>query len=213
MAAEEEILPRLYMVSDSRRLPGGTPSLQLLVRRVVSRLRVVFQLREKHLPALALYQLALDLRGEIGPDTSSLLSINERTDIALLCGADGVHFPEASCPLKRAMAPARNLMCGKSSHSLQSALEAASEGVDYLFFGPVFETPSKKPFGPPKGLKELGTLCRRVSVPVYAIGGMNPERTRRCLDEGAHGIAAISAFCSMSGLEETLDAFETVLAQ
>ncbi|ASQ90593.1 hypothetical protein CHL67_06350 [Prosthecochloris sp. GSB1] len=213
MAAEQKILPRLYMVTDGRGLHGGPSSLPDLVRRVASRLPVIVQLREKQLTGLELLALALALRNEIRLGTSSLLCVNERTDIALLCGADGVHFPETSCPVNMAMAPARGLISGKSSHSLQSALEAESEGVDYLFFGPVFETPSKKPFGPPKGLEELGRVCVNVSVPVFAIGGMSPERARRCLDEGAYGVAAISAFSSKGVLEETLDAFESVLAQ
>ncbi len=211
MAPVKPGLPRLYMVTDSRALSGGANELPGLVRRVASALPIAVQLREKHLNAAALCRLGAEVRNAL-PDNGSLLCINERTDVALVCGASGVHFPEASCPVGQAIAPTRGMIAGKSAHSPEAALSAESEGADYLFFGPVFETPSKKPFGKPRGLKELGEVCRRVRIPVYAIGGIVPATAQRCLEAGAYGIAAISAFIGNDDLPTILDNFQTVLS-
>ena len=199
------------MVTDSRALPGGADELPGLARRVASALPAAVQLREKHLNAATLCRLGAAIQNAL-PDNGSLLCINERTDVALVCGASGVHFPEASCPVGKAIASAGDMIAGKSAHSLETALSAESEGADYLFFGPVFETPSKKPFGKPRGLKELGEVCRRVRIPVYAIGGIVPVTAQRCLDAGAYGIAAISAFSKHGDLPVVLDNFQTVLS-
>jgi thiamine-phosphate pyrophosphorylase len=77
---------------------------------------------------------------------------------------------------------------------MEGAIDAAEAGADYLFFGPVFETPSKAPFGPPQGLVKLRQVCSAVSIPVIAIGGITLENARACRETGAAGIAAIRLF-------------------
>ena len=74
-------------------------------------------------------------------------------------------------------------------------------GASYVFFGPVFETPSKKTFGPPQGIARLGEVCRAVRIPVIAIGGVNEENAAECLHAGAAGIAAIRMFQESSEAE------------
>jgi thiamine-phosphate pyrophosphorylase len=83
---------------------------------------------------------------------------------------------------------------GASCHSLEAAEQAAADGADYLFFGPVFATPSKQAFGPPQGLLRLERVCRAVSLPVLAIGGITPQNAGACLHAGAAGVAAIRLF-------------------
>jgi len=77
---------------------------------------------------------------------------------------------------------------------LAAAVEAERAGADYIFFGPVFATPSKAAYGPAQGLEKLGEVCRSVRIPVLAIGGITLENAATCLDSGAAGVAAIRLF-------------------
>jgi len=126
--------------------------------------------------------------------------VNDRLDIALSQRAGGVHLGENSLPLTEVKRLLENrgerndFLIGVSCHSLQAARAAASGGADYLFFGPVFATPSKAAFGVPQGLERLAEICRAVSVPVLAIGGITLENAPDCLAAGASGIAAIRLF-------------------
>jgi len=139
--------------------------------------------------------------------------VNDRLDIALSERAGGVHLGENSLPLpdaKRllnARAQSQDFLIGVSCHSLEAARSAASGGADYLFFGPVFATPSKAAFGAPQGLERLAEVCRAVSIPVLAIGGITLTNAPACLAAGASGIAAIRLFQGsrdMSSLVQSL---------
>jgi thiamine-phosphate pyrophosphorylase len=126
--------------------------------------------------------------------------VNDRLDVALSERADGVHLAENSLPLPdarrlaSAQGASRDFLIGVSCHSLESARSAASDGADYLFFGPIFATPSKAALGAPQGLERLAEVCREVSIPVLAIGGITLANTSACLAAGASGIAAIRLF-------------------
>jgi len=125
--------------------------------------------------------------------------VNHNVSIAIAAKAFGVHLTENSVPVADAIEIAaaqmrQDLWVGKSCHSLEGATIASREGADYLFFGPVFPTPSKRPFGPPQGLDRLAEVCRSVPIPVLAIGGVTLENTPNCLASGASGIAAIRLF-------------------
>jgi thiamine-phosphate pyrophosphorylase len=126
--------------------------------------------------------------------------VNDRLDVALAERAGGVHLAENSLPLPEAkrlanaQTPDQDFLVGVSCHSLEAAKSAADGGASYLFFGPVFATPSKAAFGAPQGLERLGAVCRAVSIPVLAIGGITPENASDCLAAGASGIAAIRLF-------------------
>jgi len=126
--------------------------------------------------------------------------VNDRLDVAISQGAGGVHLGENSLPLvevKRLVENRGNrkdFLIGVSCHSLEAARAAASGGADYLFFGPIFATPSKAPFGAPQGLKRLAEVCRAVAIPVLAIGGIALANAAECLAAGASGIAAIRLF-------------------
>ena len=126
--------------------------------------------------------------------------VNDRLDIALSQRAGGVHLGENSLPLaevKRLVenrGKGKDFLIGVSCHSLEASRAAASGGADYLFFGPVFATPSKAAFGAPQGLEQLAEVCRAISIPVLAIGGITLENAADCLAAGASGIAAIRLF-------------------
>jgi thiamine-phosphate pyrophosphorylase len=164
------------------------------------------QIREKDLSAQDCAALAHAALHEVlrqRPDfPSAKILINDRLDIALTSGAAGVHLGEKSLAVEDAReladafpaVSAKPFLIGASCHSVDAARATADSGADYLFFGPVFETPSKLRFGSPQGLARLGEVCRTVSVPVLAIGGIDLQNAASCLSAGASGIAAIRLF-------------------
>ena len=176
------------------------------------------QLREKDLETGALLDLA---RGAIaaarsgwdgftvsagGQERTRIVNrilINDRLDVACAAGADGVHLGEDSVPIRevsgklaqwKRVAQRADFLAGVSCHSVESGVAAARDGAGYLFFGPVFTTPSKISFGPPQGVDALGELCRAVQIPVLAIGGITVKNAKECLEAGCAGIAAIRMF-------------------
>ena len=163
------------------------------------------QIREKDLSAracglLARKALQLAARSPAGHSRPTRVLVNDRLDVALSEHAGGVHLGETSLPLPEAkrllkdQTQRRDFLIGISCHSLEAARSAASGGADYLFFGPIFPTPSKAAFGAPHGLERLGEVCRAVSIPVLAIGGITLANASACLAAGASGIAAIRLF-------------------
>jgi len=182
---------RLYLVTD-RRATRGRPLAAVLDACLGAGLPAV-QLRERDLPAGELFRLATDLRALTARHGARLL-INDRADVALAVGADGVHLPGAGLPpavARRLLGPAGLL--GVSTHSADEADAATAAGADFVVFGPVYETPSKRPYGPPKGLDGLAAACRRSRLPVLAIGGVTAPRVAEARASGAAGVAVIRA--------------------
>ncbi|MCG0278582.1 MAG: thiamine phosphate synthase [Thermanaeromonas sp.] len=168
-----------------------------------------FQLREKELPANELYRLACKLKKVLPPTTKFL--INDRVDIALAVQADGVHLGQTSLPVdvaRRLLGPGK--LVGVSVHDLAEAQRAASAGADYLLFGHVFPTESKKGL-PPRGLIALGEVARKVGIPVIALGGITPERVRLCLEAGASGVAVMSGIMAAESPREAVLKFRQAL--
>lgn len=190
------------------------------------------QVREKDAPANLLYTVVSAAAGPLpmvaAPPSATnkpktKIIVNDRLDVALAARADGVHLGETSIPLADALpllrkrpgiiTAANNFYLGRSCHSIESALAAEHDGAHYIFFGPVFPTPSKAAFGPPQGLETLVKVCRSVRIPVLAVGGITLENARQCVQAGAAGIAAIRLFQEASNLRETIarlrSSFET----
>src|ERR1019366_6631069 len=109
--------------------------------------------------------------------------------------AHGVHLGTHSMPaaVARRVAP-HGFLVGVSCHSLEQAQEAQTAGADYVLLGPIFETPSKLQYGPPLGLAVLREVSRRVSIPIFALGGITPERAGDCFRNRATGVAGIRMF-------------------
>jgi len=129
--------------------------------------------------------------------------VNDRLDVALSENTGGVHLSEHSLPVRDVctwlaanpnLAEPDKFLAGASCHSVQAALSAARDGADYIFFGPVFATPSKASFGSPQGLERLAEVCNAVSIPVLAIGGITVDNASDCFAAGAGGVAAIRLF-------------------
>ena len=200
---------RLYLVTD-RRLVTARPLEDAVADACRAGVRAV-QLREKDLDAKSLFELALRLR-RIASSSRAALLVNDRADIARAACADGVHCPEGGFPpaVARRILGERAII-GVSTHSLEAALEAEKHGADFITFGPVFETPSKFKYGAPQGLERLGDVATAVRIPVFAIGGITPERVRMCLDCGARGVAVVSAILGSADIERAVRDFEQAL--
>jgi thiamine-phosphate pyrophosphorylase len=206
--------PLLCYVTQRQGLPVANPadSIEALIRKIaeVAAAGVDWvQIREKDLPARELASLtrqALRMVAKSSGDSSSAkrVLVNDRLDVAIAERASGVHLGEKSLPVteaKRLIESAvrkqtvdPSFLAGVSCHSIEVAQAAERDGADYIFFGPVFTTPSKETFGPPQGIGLLEQVCRAVSIPVLAIGGITLETSAGCLAAGASGIAAIRLF-------------------
>ncbi len=182
-------LPRLYAITDRRKFRAGfTTVLERILRRNVK----MIQLREKDLGGRELYNLARQAR-ELTQRYGALLLINERLDIAVAVGADGVHLPERGLPPKVVKDLFPHLLVGYSAHSLEGVLYAQKEGADFVTLSPIFRTESH-PEAEPLGLEELKRVSAKVNVPIYALGGVTQERIELCLKNGAYGVAGITMF-------------------
>ena len=200
----------LYLVSD--RLIARRPLPDVVEECVAVGLRAV-QLREKDLAVRDLLTLAAPLREATRRHGARLL-INDRADVALATGADGVQRTHDSLPVAalRRISPAPFLI-GASVHAEAEARQAATDGADFLVFGPVYETPSKRAYGPPQGLAALRRVAAAVDRPVIAIGGINPARVAEVLAAGAAGVAVISAILAADRPSDATRAFLDALGR
>ena len=197
---------RLYLVTD-REQARGRPLPEIVEECLGAGVRAV-QLREKDLGALELLTLARPLR-EMTRRVGARLFINDRVDVALAVEADGVQRGHTSLPVRaiRTIVGPR-LLIGASVHSLEEARAAELDVADFLLFGPVYDTPSKRAYGPPQGVDALARVVQSVGIPVLAIGGITPERVDDVRQTGAHGVAVISAIL---GAERPADATKLFL--
>jgi thiamine-phosphate pyrophosphorylase len=150
----------------------------------------MIQIRAKELEGRALSAL---VRHAMSARRSSAVLVNARIDVALACGAQGVHLPAHSiAPSRiRAIAP-QGFLIGVSCHILDELRRAEHEGADFAVFGPIFATKSKA--SPPIGLDALREAASAVRFPIYALGGVSLSNAAQCVEAGATGVAGISMF-------------------
>jgi thiamine-phosphate pyrophosphorylase len=155
----------------------------------------LFQIREKALSGRVLYELTTRA-AEITRGSKTRLLVNDRSDIARAAGADGVHLTTQSLPanvVRKICGP--NFLIGVSTHSREEAVTAREAGADFVVFGPVFDTESKRDFGEPQGVERLRAITRELGdIPVVAIGGIALNNVEACFQSGARGVAAIRLF-------------------
>jgi thiamine-phosphate pyrophosphorylase len=193
---------KLCYVTDRKALASALDEqTRLLLEKIEAAARAGvdwIQIREKDLPGGPLVSLVAEAVRRV-PATCRIF-VNDRVDVAIASGAGGVHLGEQSIPVQEARRLLReknvsaDFLVGVSVHSLESAKAAEKSGAEYLIFGPVFETPSKVALGGPQGMERLAQVCAGVSIPVFAIGGINAQNAPQCQDAGASGIAAIRMF-------------------
>jgi len=189
----------LYLVTD-RGMTQGRDLLWVLQQALDGGVKGI-QLREKDLVGRELFFLAEAAR-KLTQRYHALLLINDRIDIALAVDADGVHLSTASIPIESARALlGRQQLLGASTHSLEEAQEAERNGADFVLFGPVYFTPSKASYGSPQGLAALKKVVEKLSLPIYAIGGIKLENIADTRRTGVRGVALISAVMSAADPE------------
>jgi thiamine-phosphate pyrophosphorylase len=226
--------PILCYVTDRRSLPPSAPSdVRFALLHKIAAIAAAgidwVQIREKDLSTRQLTTvlreaLRTTTRSSGTPPGATRILVNDRLDVALAEHADGIHLGESSLPVAEAkrlierhrslQAPEllplppqpapRSFLLGVSCHSVETAKSAAADGATYIFFGPIFATPSKASFGNPQGVARLAKVCSAVSLPVLAIGGITLENAPACLEAGAAGIAAIRLFQDSPDLAATV---------
>ena len=205
--------PLLYLITDRRMLPrekndSHLSDLIAYIRRAAAAGIDMVQIRERDLSARDLLSVA-DAATSSRPASTTTVLINDRADVAACAGA-GVHLTTRSVKadaVRKAFGP--SMPIGVSTHSLEEAREAEQGGADFVVFGPVFETESKKGYGPPVGAEALRVVAARVGIPVLALGGINLSNFREPLDCGAAGIAGISLFAKAEDLNGLVRAIKT----
>ena len=182
---------RLCLVTD-RAQTGGRHLLDVVGECLAAGLPAV-QLREKDLAVRELVALARELR-HLTAAAGAWLIVNDRADVALAARADGIQRTHASLSVEDLQVVAdKRVRVGASVHSVAEAQAAQEAGAEWIFFGPVYDTPSKRRYGAPQGLASLTGVTRNVSIPVIAIGGITAERVAEVRHAGAAGVAVISA--------------------
>lgn len=200
----------LYLITDRKRFSNQCAFYFALEEALEAGVKSI-QLREKDLSTRELLEAGYWAR-RLTTEYGALLIVNDRVDIALAVGADGVHLGQKSMPphaVRRVAA--HDLMIGVSAHSVDEAVRAEKEGAEFITLGPVYETPSKMKYGPPVGINLLGEVKTKVSIPVIAIGGITVTKVHELLQTGADGIAVISAILSAKNVYETTKHFIQVL--
>ncbi|BCA78945.1 thiamine phosphate synthase [Desulfuromonas sp. AOP6] len=201
----------LYLISDRHLLADGRDLVEAVRLALIGGVGAV-QLREKDLPAAALYTLARKLRG-ITREAGARLLINDRIDVALAVDADGVHLGGASLPVavaRQQLGPHR--LIGVSTHRAGEIFTAAAQGADFVTFGPVYATPSKLPYGDPVGLDALRQACSTAPIPVFGLGGVTSSRVPELQEAGCTRAACIGAILTAADPANAARAFLTALA-
>lgn len=179
----------LYLITDRRQCVDVS-----LLEATESALKggvKAIQLREKDMRTRELLRLAYEMR-KLTLKYDARLFINDRVDIAIAVEADGVHLGQRSIPPFAVRKMVSSLIIGVSTHNIEEARKAKSDGADFITFGPIFETPSKIKYGAPVGLDGLSAVSDEINIPIFAIGGIKPENLKDAMDRGAAGVALIS---------------------
>jgi thiamine-phosphate pyrophosphorylase len=183
-------LPRIYPITDTA-VSGLSHTEQ--VKRLIDGGATLIQLRDKHAAPKALVRDA-EAAIIVAEQNHVSIIINDRVDVAMTVGADGVHLGQSDMPVEaaRALLGPRRII-GFSTHNLAQALAAATLPADYVAFGPIFDTHTKRDHEPVVGLNRLREVKNLLGdIPLVAIGGITEENSLSALEAGADSVAVIS---------------------
>jgi len=169
---------------------AGRPPVEILAKALDAGVRVV-QLREKEMADKALYRQALKFR-DISARANALLIVNDRIDIALATGADGVHLGQDDFPIDAARSLAPSLIIGCSTHSVQEAVAAQSARADYVNIGPIFATQTKSGLIHPLGPEAIDAVATHLRIPWTVMGGIKASNVDLVLERGAKHVAVVT---------------------
>jgi len=184
----------LYVITDTVQSRGRSPL--EIARAALEGGADAVQLRDKSSPAMNLCRLASEIQ-PMARKFGSLFVVNDRVDVALVAGADGVHVGQEDLPAREArrLLP-RPVILGVSVGSPEEARRAERDGADYVGAGPLFPTATKHEAGEALGIERFGRIARSVSIPVVAIGGITLDTVAAAIGAGAAGVAVVSAVAS-----------------
>ncbi|MSP79277.1 MAG: thiamine phosphate synthase [Dehalococcoidia bacterium] len=204
--------PCLALITDRTLCPDG--SLVAKVTEAVANGVGMVQVREKDLTAGELYTLTMDLKEAIAG--RALLIVNDRVDIVMASGVDGVQLPETSLPTTAARRILRvGMGIGRSVHSVQGAVNAVNEGAEFLVLGTIFTSrshPNERPAGPSL-IADVKRSAAGGRAPVLAIGGVTPQNVAQCMEAGADGVAVISAILGAKDVGEATRQMKHALSE
>jgi thiamine-phosphate pyrophosphorylase len=180
----------LYLVT-CRELSAGRTDLEVVEAALRGGVRIV-QYRDKKRGDGERFRQAKALR-RLTAKAGALLIINDRVDIALAAGADGVHLGRGDFPVAAARRLAPDLLIVASTHSLADALESQEAGADYVNIGPVFPTATKEGLQEFLGPAAIGEIAPRLNIPFTVMGGIKAENMNEVLRRGARRIAVVTA--------------------
>ena len=190
----------LYLVTD-RSLSRGRDTMQIVQAAVRGGVTCV-QLREKSCSTRDFIEEARRISDFLKEHHLPLI-INDRIDVAMAVGAEGVHLGQTDMPLETARTILKkDMIIGISAESVEDAVEAEKGGADYISVSPVFSTSTKTDTAPPLGLEGISTIRRHVRIPVVGIGGINKENCAQVIRHGADGVAVVSAIVSSADPEK-----------
>ena len=200
----------LYVITDEG--VGHGLSHAEIAQRAVAGGADTIQLRDKRLSGRDLLAAASAIR-EITYDAGALFIVNDRLDVALAAGADGVHLGESDLPLgdARRITPP-GFIIGASVGSVTAAVSAEAAGADYVALSPTFSTTSKDDAGPGNGLAVLSAIRSAVSLPLVAIGGINTGNVGDVIAAGADGVCVISAVVGQPDITAAAQEMRTRIA-
>lgn len=200
----------LYLIAASD-LTGERP-LEKVVKDAVAGGVDIVQLRERNMHSGGIFTLARKIKEAIAC-TSARMLINDRVDVAMAVGADGVHLGQNSLPVEmvRRMV-GHGMVIGVSTHNLEEALKAEDEGADYILFSPVFSTRCK-PGAAPKGVDALIEVSRKVDIPVVPLGGININTLPLLTCRGVTSAAVMSAVLTSENPKQSAYDLKAILAQ
>jgi thiamine-phosphate pyrophosphorylase len=192
-----------YFITDSRLSRAG--NISDVMEAAACKVEAV-QYRNKNAETRVMYEEALHLR-EICRDLTFL--INDRIDIALAVGADGVHLGQTDMPCKTAREMlGEEKIIGVTVHNLFEALVAKRDGADYLGVSPIFQTATKSDAGKPAGIALIEEIRRKVDIPLIAIGGINLSNAPDVIGAGADGLCAISCVVESDDVSAQINRFQ-----
>jgi thiamine-phosphate pyrophosphorylase len=207
----EDIDYSLYLVTD-RGLSGGRSTRGVVASAIRGGVTCV-QLREKYAATRDFIREAIGIKDLLAAAGIPLI-INDRLDVALAVGADGVHLGQKDMPLEMARTIADDrLIIGISVESVADAAAAERGGADYLGVSPIYATPTKTDTAPALGLEGLAEIRRSVKLPLVAIGGLNQDNAAAVIRSGADGIAVVSAIAAAADPEQAAKELARVILE
>ncbi len=197
-----------YFITDSRLSRAGNVS--DVKSALAAGVRMV-QYRDKEAGTKQLYEEALRLKSVC---KGVIFLINDRLDIALGIGADGVHIGRDDLPYRIARRLlGKKKIIGVTVHSVKEAQEAQRLGADYIGVSPVFTTGTKRDAGKPAGIRLIKEIKRRVSTPIVAIGGIDLSNAKKVIEAGADSLCAISAVVTKPDVKKEIEKFQALFTR